>query len=711
MIDNELNAGKKALRTVPGGLLLGPTGARLWADYVCAAPGFVGRFDFIHKVNIPLLFSISVNGQTYNMDTASSNWYPSQLRMTYADDWIHYEETKFMTWEDCAVSCQSWTNRSDREILLHLIVPTGFAASSAACMQGGYDIPFYSFDIDACIAVSEPLLINEGLKLAPGETKTFIVAQSLGIRSQDPMDALMNTAAQVISKHTDNVEKASSEQRKVYQQWFEGTPRFKCNDPLLNKTWSYRWFLLRHNLADPRYGLLRHPLFYEGRSHKKSKRPFSKGGWEFSKLINLSVPLHMTDAKWHHDPSASMGALHNMQDTPAENGMYCCLTADERMHSFANFIGWAAYNLFLIHRNETAILDALPGLKAQVSSWHEVYGNETDGLMTEYRHTRTGKEYQPSYWYFHNYPRDPKDPETYTHVKRVDRTVYHYLNVIGVARLCEMVGDSESEKYLQLAERIKNDVLAKMWDESTAFFYDLHYQTDEKALVKNIVGFYPAWADMLDSRHDRLVKHLLDPNEFATDCRYPSVSADSAAYAKEGGWFGRFVKGRNGCMWNGPAWPYTNSIALDALAHESKRNHHAYDSKFAKDLREYSFLHFQDRDLTRPCLVEHYNSATGEPLSDEQEYNHSYYIDLIISHVVGLSISADRLSLDPLDIGLDYFELDQVKAAGQDIRITYGKPGLSRYPDGIEAGYRLYLNGELVNTQDRLTSVHLPLAI
>lgn len=169
-----------------------------------------------------------------------------------------------------------------------------------------------------------------------------------------------------------------------------------------------------------------------------------------------------------------------------------------------------------------------------------------------------------------------------------------------------------------------------------------------------------------------------------------------------------FLKGRNGCMWNGPTWPYTNAITLDALARESKRRGNAYNEAFARGLKEYSFLHFQNRDLNRPGLVEHYNSDTGEPLSDEQEYNHSYYIDLIVSHVAGLSVEDGGLRLEPLDIGLDYFELDHVKAAGQDIRITYGKPGLGRYPDGIEAGYKLYLNGQPVFASDSLAAATLP---
>lgn len=707
-IDEQLKAGKKTLRTVPGGLLLGPTGARLWADYVEAVPGFAGRFDFIHKINIPLLFTVTGNGRSFRFDTANSEWFPSRLDLEYDDDRLGYAESKFITWDDCAVSCQTWTNRDAAELALRLEAPASFRLSGPNGFAGGFDIPFYSFDIDAFIASSEPLLLaEEGLRLQPGETRTFVVAAAFGIRAQDGMDALTERAAR-IARQDRSVDAVVARQTAEYQSWFDQTPTFQSSDPLLDRTWAYRWFLLRHNLADPRYGLLRHPLFYEGRSHKKSKTPYSKGGWEFSKLINLSVPLHLTDARWHHDPAACEGALKNMMGCPDENGMFCCLTVDERLHSFANFIGWAAYRLFLAHRNETAMKEALPGLKAQIASWIKAYGNERDSLMTEYRHTRTGKEYQPSYWFFHDYPKNPKDPDTYTPVKRVDRTVYHYLNALGVARLCAMLGDPEADSYERLAQRIKRDVLDNMWDERTQFFYDLHHQTDEKALVKNIVGFYPAWAEMLGDKHDGLIAHLLDRDEFATCCPFPTVAADSAAYSKEGGWFGHFIKGRNGCMWNGPTWPYTNSIALDAIARESKRRGHAFDETFAQGLRDYSFLHFQNRDLRQPGLVEHYNSETGEPLSDEQEYNHSFYIDLIVGHVAGLSVEDGKLRLDPLDIGLDYFVLDRVKAAGRTLRITYGKPGLARYPDGIEsAGYKLYVDGKLAFSAERLTSAEL----
>ncbi|MDQ0898467.1 MULTISPECIES: trehalase family glycosidase [unclassified Paenibacillus] len=704
-LDEKLRAGKKALRTLPGALLLGSTGARLWADYLDPVPGFSGRFDFIHKVNIPLLFKIT-NNLEESFEPCQTEWFPSHLHMAYTGNRLSMVERKFISWNDCAVSCQTWTNRSSEELVLRLeTYGDAFLERKGNYLYGLFNIEHYSFDVAGVIAVSDPALLEE-VRLKPGESKVIIVSAAFGISGQDD-NGLLKERASAYAESVSTIDQVIENQSNEYQEWFEKTPTFTSSDPVLNKTWTYRWFLLRHNLADPQYGHLSYPLFYEGRSHKKSKKPFSKGGWEFSKLINLSVPLHIMDARWYHDPVYGEGPFRNMKNAPGEDGMFSCLTVDTIMHSFANFSCWAAYQLYLVHRNTEMINDILPAMKLNVSAWNRVNGNDQDHLMIEYKHTRTGKEYQPSYWYFHQFPKNPKDKETYTHLKRVDRTVYHYLNTLGVAKLCEVTGDPEAEEFYRQAYNIKQDILDKMWNEDTKFFYDLHYQTDEKAFVKNIVGFYPGWAEILDDRFNGMIEHLFNEQEFHTKCPFPSVSADCPAYSQEGGWMGHFVKGRNGCVWDGPTWPYTNSIALDALAKESKRRNHQFDRQFAYYLREYSFLHFMQRDLNQPGLVEHYNSATGEPLSDEQEYNHSYYIDLIISHVAGLTIEKEGIVLDPLSTGLDYFCLDRVKVAGTEIRITYRKPNVSSDIPNIEEGYCLYVKDKLVFSNQTLCRTEL----
>lgn len=695
LIDAALSAGRKGLRTKPGSLLLGPTGARLWADYLDPAPGFSGRFDFIHKVNIPLLFAISAGGRLH-FEPFTSEWFPSHLRWKYEDFRLALEEWKFITWDDCAVACQRWTNRSAEEIALRLHTYEGAVDVERRndVLAGRYVIEAYSFDVAFAVAASDPALLGGELQLGPGESRELVIACACGVAESDSVERLAARARAAVAGGSPAV--ALEAHQREYAAWFAKAPRFASSDPVLDKTWLYRWFILRHNLADPRHGRLQHPLFYEGRSHKKGKRPFTTGGWEFSKLINLSVPLHLTDARWYHDPGYCEGSLRNMAANPAENGEFCSVTVDALMASYANYACWAAYLLYLVHRNEGVMRELLPALKQQLKAWKATYGTERDELMIEYRHSRTGKEYQPSYWYFHNYPKNPKDPETYTPLKRVDRSVYHYLNALGVAKLCEALGDSEAPAFYELAGAIRRDVLEKMWDPESRFFYDLHYQTDEKAWVKNIVGFYPAWAGIVDERHDGLIEHLFEKGEFDTGCPFPSTAADCPIFASEGGWQGHFIKGRNGCMWNGPAWPYTTAIALDALARESKRRGHAFDERFGWALREYSYLHFLQRDLSQPYLVEHYSSRTGEPLSDEPEYNHSYYVDLIVTHVAGLSVQEDRFVLDPVDIGLEYFRLDNVKAAGFDIAVTYKRPGAAGAPADLRDGYHLYVNGKAV---------------
>jgi len=699
-IDKALKCGKRSLRTHPGKLLLGPTGARLWADYLDPVPGFSGRIDFIHKQNIPLLFTVT-NSARDNYEPCSVNWYPSHLDFNFENQKFALNDRKFITWDDCAVSCQKWINKSaeDIELKLDLNKEISWEAKDGK-LYGELEIAEYKFTLAIVINCSNEK-IKDGLILKPDEKAEFIITASLGIKDSDEVD-ILERRTDVYTKGYSSIDEAADKMRADYEKWFEKVPVFSSSEELLDRTWAYRWFILRHTLAHPAYGNLQNPVFYEGRSHKMAKTPYKPKGWEFSKMIPLSVPLNITDARWYHDASDCEGELKNMEVSQDEDGFYKSLLIDRTMAHYANYTAWATYQMYLVHRNKEIVKEILPSLKKQILGWAKVMGNENDSLLIETDHKRTGKEYQPSYWYFTDFPKDCKDKSLITPLKRVDRCIYQYLNMMGVSKLCEIIGDNEAEKYKAMAEKIKSEILEKMWDEETKFFYDLHYITDEKAMVKNIVGVYPYWAEITEEKHIDGIKHLFEESEFNTPCPFPSASADCRVYRAEGGWQGNFIKGRDGCLWDGPTWPYTNAVALDALALESKRRNHIYDKQFAYFMKEYSFLHYLYRDLNMPYLVEHYNSQSGEPLSDEPEYNHSYYIDLIVKHVVGLNVEKDRLVFDPIDIGLDYFSIENIKAAGLDIKVTYKKSGLKFDDVNIRDGYTVYINGDIALSSDKL---------
>lgn len=696
MINKKLHYKGRYLRTHTGKMLLGPVGKRLFVDYLDKVPGFSGRVDFIHKLNITSLFTVQASDEpahALDFETAETCWYPSLSTMDFENTRLAFHETKFITEDDCAVSCQTWTNKCQTPLTLTLTVGAQdcTTTSQEACYLLQTPVTVHGFACAAAI-MWDAGQHNAPIHIPPGGKVSFTVVAAVGNTSTETLEAITQKAAGFFDSSVNYIHRHN----QAYEVFFTKAPSFICSDKALETTWNYRNFLLKHNLATPDFGYLQGATMYEGRGHKAKKEPFCVAGWEFSKHINLSTPLHLLDFRWHGDKHTGREIIMNMLNNTDENGIFCSAYVSKQLHAYANFSCWAVYQFFLVDGYTEFVSKILDKLKQYVQNEAKTY-SRNDHLQVEVKHNRTGKEYQPGYWYFHNYPPNPKDMTTYTPLKRVDRSVYHYLNVLGVAQLCHAINDPDASAYEAKAKAIKQDILDKMWDKDTAFFYDLHHETDQPALVKHVVAAYPFWAGITDQTHLPGLEAFFDPRYFDTGCPFPSVARDCEAYRPAGGWMDTFIKGRNGCVWCGPSWPYTTGVAIDAIGVASKANGHRYSKAFGQYLRKYALQHFRDNDLTRPYLVEHYDAETGEPLSDEVDYNHSYFMDLIVSHVCGVGITNGGVSFDPIDIGLDYFKLDNLNIRGDVYTITYKHPGCTA-PEaaGMADGFKVYKNQELL---------------
>lgn len=654
-----LKINNRTFRTLPGRLLLGSTGARLMVDYLDPQPGFTGRIDVIHKMNIPMLFSMHIEGDSPLRIPSESTWYPDRLSVKWSNEKYNLSEDKWITWDDQVVCCQKWYNHSKMPLIIQLNLP-----AESQCINDGFawlwTSPVIIHGISPVFRIESSIKWNSGkLVLLPHESVEVILCAACTIENEEHL--LQIKTSEIIKKNSNKLLKL---QRDAYEDWFSQTPTFLCNNQLLQKCWEYRWYILRKNLSRPNFGYFHHIVMYEGRSHKMVKDIFKPSGWEFTKLVPLSTPFHINEMRWYHNLDIVHEMILSLVDSADENGMWRCLLTDERQASYANCSAYSLYQLWLCEGDITFIRKVLPAFRYNCISVFETHKSNNDHLQVEYVHQLTGKEYQPSYWYFApSYPdKVSKITDDYTPLKRVDRSVYAYLDFIGLSHLYGAIGDRDEEmRFALLAKTICSDILEKMWDEETQFFYDLHYLDDRKAMVKNIVGLYPYWAGITDERHISGLKNAWNKDVFATGSAFASVSADCPVYSASGGWKGDYFKGRNGCVWNGPSWPYTTAIVLDAIAKQSRHHQHMYDDMFAKFLREYSLQHFTGQDLQKPYLVEHYDSITGEPLSDEADYNHSYYIDLIVRCVAGLIPTKTGFVFDPIDCGLDSFSLRNVR--------------------------------------------------
>ena len=274
------------------------------------------------------------------------------------------------------------------------------------------------------------------------------------------------------------------------------------------------------------------------------------------------------------------------------------------------------------------------------------------------------------------------------HYETVDQACCGYLDHVAMAELAERLGNADDgAHYQQLAEKSRQAILARMWNERDGFFYNLDTRTDEQAPVKTFVGFYPFWARIADKRHAAILTHLYDPKVFWAERLPPMLSLD---YPRRkimvDRWPFRY--------WNYPSWPYGLCRLADAACNAAKSVAPDTAGNAAELLRRFTrHAHFPRGDLARPCIPEFVDPHKGLQRFSELDYNHSYYIDLVIRHLVGLEPSMDdRVELLPLPAGLERFSLEGVKYKGHDVSIRWD----------AESGYELWVDGKRAARRDDL---------
>lgn len=730
--EEELRYEDRCLRTLTGKLLFGPNGNRLSVDCLDRIPGFSGSIDFIHKMNITELFKVLPdNGACF--DQADSVWYPTRLTMEYAEEGFSFRETKTVTRDDCAVSFMEWKNIGDEPLALRFSCePEGFLEYGVCGFLGetaeGKDLRQVPQKLYGAWAISPPSRFEFSLGIVcgwsckqavetvmPGETRKIAAVAAVGNLSQETMEALEKKVGRFLSlclNQSDGQNRMPQDSQDIMlqkvmkqnQEFYEAAPSFLCDDKRMNACWKYRWYILKNCLSRPGYGRLNGAVMYEGRDHRMAKTPFAPSGWEFSKLVPLSSPLQLMDFRWHQDHKTVKEMIRSAFAGQDENGLLLCSYVDSAAKSYANFMLWAIWQYYLLDPDKEYIKELLPAMKAYIEGHEKTYTDGRDSLLIERTHSLTGKEYQPSYWYFHQFPQNPKDPAGFTPLKRVDRSVYHYLNLMGLSNLMEAVGAPDSGMYREKAQRLKQDINDKMWDSQTGFYYDLHYETGEKAMVKNIVGVYPYWAQIAGEERKEGIEKLLDKELFDTGSAFPSVAKDCPVFSPAGGWMGNYIKGRNGCIWCGPSWPYTTGIALCGLGEESLSQDHRFDQDFDRFFQEYTIQHFRDGDRRRPYLVEHYNPVTGERLSDEADYNHSFWIDLAVRYVAGVQVKPDTVKIDPLKTHLKWFRMENLPIRGRKVTVMYSE---KKAREEIPCGLTVLVDGKVQAHREDLGALEI----
>ena len=493
-------------------------------------------------------------------------------------------------------------------------------------------------------------------------------------------------------------------------------PSFDCSDPYLEKLYYFRWWSLLTKLNVGGYGRWSKPLAREGTS-------------EFNSLINYSGAPSTLDLRWMRSPEWAYGNVQslygNLHEGKLANHIWPDKLDGDRANyapalngtptdfPYHNFLVKALADIYALHPDKAVLRELWPSLQQATAFYDRELDADHDGLYETYPWSNiTGHEWAARFLYFHPFDRllkydrtwVPKDdaeaatiadlieksvvmrpgmqiPRTAAAMlqlvdqdrtyrqESVDENCYAYVDMKAMADIAGILGEKDArERWLAAAEKTRLQVLARLWDPATGFFYDRDFATKEWARVKSPTGFYPFWAGIGEKDQLPIFKHLFNSAEFWTPFPVPSISMDypKLAELRKCGW----------TYWNWYNWPMTTCHVADAVARAAKEFDPSLRSGAAELLLKYTKVHFIEGDLKRPCVSELFDPINGKPNRPTLDYAHSYYIDLILRHVVG--IEADPLSedvrIDPLDLGLERFEARHLWVKGHELTVTW-KPG------------------------------------
>ena len=131
--------------------------------------------------------------------------------------------------------------------------------------------------------------------------------------------------------------------------------------------------------------------------------------------------------------------------------------------------------------------------------------------------------------------------------------------VFGMRSLARLLGDApEAAEFIREADRTRDALLAKCWDEEAGAFFDLSGVAENPVKMVTISSLMPL---ILDDLPRPIIERLVDqwvssPNHFWTPYPLPSVPVSEP----------KFMPGNpGGFIWRGPSWINTNWFLVHGL--------------------------------------------------------------------------------------------------------------------------------------------------
>jgi glycogen debranching enzyme len=159
--------------------------------------------------------------------------------------------------------------------------------------------------------------------------------------------------------------------------------------------------------------------------------------------------------------------------------------------------------------------------------------------------------------YINNYDCDKISRGDYFSVKDAGFNAIYADNLKALSSLCNVINDSDAERYRLLSKKVTESILTIMYDEDTSAFYDVYGRGMKKIQILTPTILYPV---ILDDIPDAVTKQVIDTylvngDEFKTLYPLPSVSVNHPS----------FNPAESIYLWRGPTWVMNNWFIHQSL--------------------------------------------------------------------------------------------------------------------------------------------------
>ncbi|HZY28418.1 MAG TPA: PKD domain-containing protein, partial [Jiangellaceae bacterium] len=646
------------------------------------------------------LYTIGVSGASFSESTGARAQYPSHWTSVHNAAGLTAEQTKFITHNNVAVTLLTLTNTGSATTSRTVTAtspPTSETTADGTERTGTvttrYQVTTVTprFSGDGFEADGDDLVRN--IVLEPGASITLklqfgATTEELPESDQEYERYRGYTAEEALSTHLD----------EYNRWWVDNVPYVDVPDENVKKMSYYRTFLNRFNYVDANI---------PGNDYQF---PVSlEGVLGYNNAIQLTQPMHMQDLKYFRDPIYTYGNLLSS----GEMSRCAAFTDNPGSHSWGNtyeqYIAREGWNSYKVHGGDDALVRnyafyAECDIKGQIDKY------DTNGdLLIEYPHGfLTGNDADSiSFRWAH--------PNAGNPANRQDRaeSAFWYAGARAAAEAYGLLGENDkAAEMTEIADTMQDGILS-LWDDAPVEpegderpgHVFKHRLVSNGELIpwkdqQNFAPFIERVAPTDDVKYREAFRYFADADEFPIMPFYTANQADNAEAAT----IGRGGS-NNFSNINSTLQAQTFSAAIRDYPSE-----YVTPGMYRALLEWLTWVQYVGGNNQLPNNNEfffNWNPATQTFGRSGIHHNIlGAYNFMIIDDIAGVRPRLDNvLELWPIDVGWDYFTVNNLSYHGKDLTVVWDRPGVDHYGGAVPDGFSAYLDGQRLFTLDELAHV------